>query len=76
MQRIIVDLPEPDGPQTTMRSPCSTVEVDVVQHMELAVPFVDMPHRSIDGASPGLRRDGSWSLMTVSHRSCSAFVPG
>ncbi|MNJ75200.1 hypothetical protein D3C77_722530 [compost metagenome] len=24
MQRIIVDLPEPDGPHTTMRSPCAT----------------------------------------------------
>ncbi len=25
MQRIMVDLPEPDGPQTTTRSPCPTV---------------------------------------------------
>ena len=27
MQRIIVDLPEPDGPQITMRSPRSTVRL-------------------------------------------------
>ena len=45
MQRIIVDLPEPDGPQThdaSRRVP--TIEVDVLQHMELAVPFVDGLH--------------------------------
>ena len=40
MQRIIVDLPEPDGPQMTMRSPRIDRQVDVAQHVELAVPFV------------------------------------
>jgi hypothetical protein len=29
MQRIIVDLPEPDGPQMTMRSPLQDGQVDV-----------------------------------------------
>ena len=41
MQRISVDLPEPDGPQMTIRSPVATDEVDVAQHVELAVPLVD-----------------------------------
>ena len=40
MQRIIVDLPEPDGPQMTMRSPRIDLEIDVAQHVELAEPFV------------------------------------
>ena len=40
MQRIIVDLPDPDGPQMTMRSPRIDLQIDVAQHMELAVPFV------------------------------------
>ena len=44
MQRIIVDLPEPDGPQMTMRSPFSTRQVDVLQHVELAVPLVHAAH--------------------------------
>ena len=41
MQRISVDLPEPDGPQMTIRSPRPTGEIDVAQHVELAVPLVD-----------------------------------
>ena len=40
MQRIIVDLPEPDGPQMTMRSPLLHPQVDVLEHVELAVPLV------------------------------------
>ena len=36
MQRISVDLPEPEGPQMTMRSPRATVQVDVAQHVELS----------------------------------------
>ena len=40
MQRISVDLPEPDGPQITMRSPRHHRQVDVAQHVEVAVPFV------------------------------------
>ncbi|MCY1453788.1 hypothetical protein D9M71_708020 [compost metagenome] len=27
MQRMVVDLPDPDGPQRTMRSPCCTVRL-------------------------------------------------
>jgi hypothetical protein len=44
MQRIIVDLPEPEGPQTTTRSPFFTTRFDVVEHVELAEPFVDVAH--------------------------------
>ena len=44
MQRIIVDLPEPDGPQMTMRSPRADMQVDVAQDVELAVPFVHADH--------------------------------
>ena len=48
MQRISVDLPEPDGPQTTMRSPAVHFEVDVRQHLELAVPLLDPLHADDD----------------------------
>ena len=41
MQRISVDLPEPEGPQITMRSPRRDIEVDVAQHVKIAVPFVE-----------------------------------
>jgi hypothetical protein len=34
MQRISVDLPDPDGPQMTMRSPRVDGQVDVAQHVE------------------------------------------
>ena len=40
MQRIMVDLPEPDGPQITIRSPRVTLQIDVAQHVEVAEPFV------------------------------------
>ncbi len=42
MQRIMVDLPDPDGPQTTTRSPSATVQVDVAQHVQRAEPLVDL----------------------------------
>ena len=42
MQRIMVDFPDPDGPQTTTFSPCPTVEIDVVQHLHRAEPLVDV----------------------------------
>ena len=42
MQRISVDLPEPEGPQMTMRSPVRDLEVDVAQHVERPVPLVDL----------------------------------
>jgi len=41
MQRIRVDLPEPDGPQMTTLLAFLHVEVDVRQHVELSVPLVD-----------------------------------
>ncbi len=40
MQRIIVDLPEPDGPQMTMRSPRITLRSMSLQDVKLAVPLV------------------------------------
>jgi hypothetical protein len=41
MQRIMVDLPEPDGPQTTIALALPDGQADVLQDMELAEPFVD-----------------------------------
>ena len=62
MQRIMVDLPEPDGPQITMRSLFVTREVDVAQHVEIAVPLVHADHVDRDvglergGLEPGIAR--------------------
>ena len=39
-----VDLPDPDGPITTTTSPGSTVEVDVLQHVQVAEVLVDLLH--------------------------------
>ena len=53
--RMRVDFPEPEGPQTTTTSPARDLEVDVVQHVQRAEPFVDVlepDHR----ASPGIFR--------------------
>ena len=44
MQRIMVDLPEPDGPQTTTRSFSATVMRHVAQHVQRAEPLVDLVH--------------------------------
>ena len=49
MQRISVDLPEPEGPQMTIFSPWSTVRLMFSQDVELAVPLVDADH--LDGRS-------------------------
>ena len=35
-----VDLPEPEGPMTTTTSPRLHVEVDVLEHVQLAEPLV------------------------------------
>ena len=40
MQRIMVDLPEPDGPQMTMRSRRITLRLMFAQHVEIPEPFV------------------------------------
>ena len=37
-----VDLPEPEGPITTTTSPRCDVEVDVLQHVQVAEPLVDV----------------------------------
>ena len=79
MQRIIVDLPEPEGPQTTMRSPRPTVEIDVAEHMKLAVPLVDADH--LDGRfGPGIHAsreefEPSWSLPWLSPVLASCEAP-
>ena len=71
MQRIMVDLPEPDGPQITMRSPSRDGQVDVAQHMELAVPFVDLVeqidrrHRRLDGGDRCVRVTHAWSAICL-----------
>ena len=54
MQRISVDLPEPEGPQMTIRSPCGDRQVDVAQHVEIvAVPLVDLVEAD-DGFGHGM----------------------
>ena len=40
--RMKVDLPEPDGPKTTTTSPRRTVALNAVEHMEIAVPFMNI----------------------------------
>ena len=42
MQRISVDLPEPDGPMTTTTSCSADREVDILQRLEVAEPLVDV----------------------------------
>ena len=80
MQRISVDLPEPDGPQMTIRSPLQTVEVDVLQHVELAVPLVHAAHASIiasaaDAGSPAASVCAVVAMVTALP-SLSALVAG
>jgi hypothetical protein len=40
MQRIIVDLPEPDGPADDDPLAAHDLEVDVAKHVEFAIPLV------------------------------------
>ena len=82
MQRISVLLPEPDGPQITMRSPRGDGEVDVAQHVELAEPLVDAVELddgalmlmalapSLDGRRLGRRRRSLASVPVL--RCCSS----
>ena len=44
MTRSRVDLPEPDGPMTTVTSPGWTDEVDAGEHLERAVGLVHAVH--------------------------------
>ena len=44
MQRIMVDLPEPDGPQIDDALAAHHLEIDVAQHVEFAVPLVHADH--------------------------------
>ena len=58
MQRIMVDLPEPDGPHDDDALAAPHRQVDVAQHVELAVPFVhaddlDGERRSAAGVGGG-----------------------
>ena len=64
MQRIMVDLPEPDGPQITMRSPRIDLEVDVAQHVEIAVPLVHADDLDRERRSRAARRAAA-SALTV-----------
>ena len=69
MQRISVDLPDPDGPQMTMRSPRATVEVDVPQHVEVvAIPLVHLleaDDRIAHGASGSSKTRSAASLAST-----------
>ena len=72
MQRSSVDLPPPDGPQMTMRSPRATVKIDVAQHMKIAVPF--MQADDLDGQFGRRRRrfgasSGRFSIAIFQRRS-------
>ena len=52
MVRHNVDLPEPDGPSTTMTSPLVDVEVDVLEDVKVAevlVDGLDRDHRRTHG---------------------------
>ena len=72
MQRISVDLPEPDGPQITMRSPRATRRSMSVEHLEVAEPLVqafDHDRRRVagclgGGTRSGLRRLGHGGILT------------
>ena len=88
MQRISVDLPEPEGPQMTIFSPCATHEVDIAQHVELAEPLVHAGN--LDGIrgrravgirlgvnlghipSPTLRRQRRLETVLAAHHSSMA----
>ena len=65
MQRISVDLPEPDGPQITMRSPLGHREVDVAQHVE-ALPYHLLTFSKRDDGI------GSWFGVSLLRRRVSA----
>jgi hypothetical protein len=67
MQRIMVDLPEPDGPQITMPFAAADVEVDVAQNVELAEPLVHADHlhgglgpRVDGGGGRGRQQQSPW----------------
>ncbi len=61
MQRIIVDLPEPDGPADDDALAALHRQVDVAQHVEIAVPFVH--RRSMSTATSSW-----WSASSAGHR--------
>ena len=50
MQLSSVDLPQPDGPTSTRKSPALHVDVDVLQHLDRAEPLLeasDLQHRRV-----------------------------
>ena len=63
MQRISVDLPEPDGPQMTIFSPCVDGQIDVPQNVELAKPLVDIDE--LDGGQ--IARRGGRRGFSLGH---------
>ena len=48
MQRIMVDLPEPEGPHDHDPLALPDVQIDVAQHMKLAEPLVPTPSQHDD----------------------------
>ena len=57
MQRRNVDLPEPEGPRITTTSPGHDIQVDALQHLQLAEGLMDV------AAAPGARHDDSHGLV-------------
>ncbi len=58
MQRIIVDLPEPDGPQITTLLLLRDRDRHVAQHVHRAVPLVHLVEHDRRRSAVGLRRRG------------------
>ena len=58
MQRMSVDLPDPDGPADHDPLAAADRQIDVAQHVELPVPLVDA--RELDDGIGGLHGAPLW----------------
>ena len=62
-----VDLPDPEGPQTTTTSPFPTRVVQSVEHLERAVPLAHVAQVDHGHGGDSYRRDGEPRLQAL-HR--------
>ena len=65
MQRIMVDLPEPDGPHTTTRSFSADGQRHVAQHVQRAVPLVDLVQHDGRRRVLSARWGTSWAAWLI-----------
>lgn len=68
MVRRRVDLPEPEGPRTTVTSPAADVEIDAAQDVQGAEVLVDGADLDLGGGgglAPGGRIDGDGAHRTL-----------